>query len=523
MISTVNDAKREKINFYNQELYSTVKIPVREYLLELTQDLELAVLLNQIIFSKKDKLTLNDIKRLTLNEKTKQTIRVKLEQLVRLGLIKKYKGNNLLYNQDLFEPTEKTISDNQDILALIEGVDLKYDFHYLTAAILNKFRTYALSGINEVRISANKLKVMLGINNSESSIRNILKQLIADNYLNAELINGIYNYKINFSKITNNYNAEDISKFSDDIFNIYKEYLKRIDITYNTSQLKSYKMTIKRMLNDGYNPLTLKHIFTFITLNWFDYPEYTTPVKIKKSYDKLYNLSNKLSKRKAKRFVYKLKNNLIDIVEQNKSNNALCNQSQKLSDTEIWNKAVNYIDGLKNALLKWYYNSLAGVTDIDFEDFYQEALKAAYDFFKKNYDSDNFTISTIKYRLKDYMYQKRSLMDTYENKNAIIDYEYDFDNLNILSYKNEEVPLEIDFDTNTGIKKLFDMLDERSQFIIKHYLGFDGHSLTFKEIGQKLNLSESLIARLYKKAINLLREHHPPDKEREIRNLIYNI
>ena len=517
MVST--EIREKQIHFHSQDLYNSVKIPVRDYLLELTQDLELAVLLNQIVFSKKEKLTLNDIKRLTLNEKTKQTIRIKLEQLIELGLIHKYKGNNLIYNQDLYEPTDKVISDNQDILALIEGIDLKYDFHYLTAALLNKFRTYALSGINEIRISASKLKSMLGVNNSESSIRLILKQLIADDYLSAELVYGVYNYKINVSKITNNYSADDINRFTADIFSIYQEYLKQVNISFSKSELKSHKMTIKRMLNDGYNPLILKHIFSFITLNYSDFKEFTTPAKIKKSYDKLYNLSKALSKRKSKRFIYKLKNNLLDSDKSDKDNP---NQSRVVSDIEIWQKAVNYIDGLKGALQKWYYSSLAGVTDIDFDDFYQEALKAAYEYFKKNYDNDKFTISTIKYRLKDYMYQKRSLTDTFENKNAIINYEYDFDNLDLSICKVEEKPLEIDFDKNAGINKLLDILDDRSRFIIKHYIGYDGHSLTFKEIGKKLNLSESLIARIYKKAILLLKEHFPPDMEKEIRYLINN-
>ena len=70
------------------------------------------------------------------------------------------------------------------------------------------------------------------------------------------------------------------------------------------------------------------------------------------------------------------------------------------------------------------------------------------------------------------------------------------------------------------LDRLFDVLDKRSQYIIKHYVGYDGHSLTFKEIGDKLNLSESLIARIYKKAILLLKEHFPPDQEKYIRQLI---
>ena len=87
MVAT--ERRQKQISFHNVDLYNSIQIPVREYLLELTNDLELSILLNQMIFSKKEYMTLNDIQKLTLNEKTKQTIRVKLEQLIELGLIHK--------------------------------------------------------------------------------------------------------------------------------------------------------------------------------------------------------------------------------------------------------------------------------------------------------------------------------------------------------------------------------------------------------------------------------------------------
>lgn len=514
--------KQKQSNLYHKtDLYDKLKIPVRDHLLELTNDLELVVILNQIIFSKKEKLTLNDIKRLTLNEKTKQTLRRKLDRLVDLGLIHKHKSNNLIYNQYLYEATDVVISDNQDILGLIEGSDLKYDFSYLTAVILNKFRTYALAGESEVRISAGKLKSILGINNSESSIRLVLKQLISDNYLSSELVYGVYNYKINVSKITNNYSSEDIDKFAEEIIYIYKEYLKKINISFNPNRFKSYKITVKRMLIDGYNPLILKHIFSYIALNWYDFKEEViTPVKVKKTYDGLYSLSKSLSKRKAKRFVYKLRNNLLEESKSVPATVHLKEEPNKVNDIEIWSKALNYVDNLKNTLQKWYYDSLAGVSDIDYDDFYQEALKIAYEYFKKNCNDDNYTTSTIKYRLKDYMFHKRAFIDTIDNKNSIINYEYEIDNLNLAINQNNEIQVEVDFDDNIGINKLLSVLDDRSKFIIKHYVGFDGHSLTFKEIGNKLNLSESLIARTYKKAMLMLKKHFPPDQEKSIRKLI---
>ena len=190
------ERRQKQIRFHSVDLYNSIQIPVRDYLLELTKDLELAVLLNQMIFSKKEYMTLNDIKRLSLNEKTKQTIRVKLEQLIEFGLIKKYKNNKIIYNQDLYTVSDSIISAPEDnkILGIVEGKDLNYEFHYLMAMIINKFRTYALSGINELTISVYQLKIMLGVNNSESSIRNVLNQLEEDNYITIENSNNINTY-----------------------------------------------------------------------------------------------------------------------------------------------------------------------------------------------------------------------------------------------------------------------------------------------------------------------------------------
>ena len=64
-------------------------------------------------------------------------------------------------------------------------------------------------------------------------------------------------------------------------------------------------------------------------------------------------------------------------------------------------------------------------------------------------------------------------------------------------------------------------MNERSIFIIKKYTGYDGQTLTFKEIGEKLGITESITARIYKRAIQQLRQHFPPDKEQELRQLIF--
>lgn len=108
------------------------------------------------------------------------------------------------------------------------------------------------------------------------------------------------------------------------------------------------------------------------------------------------------------------------------------------------------------------------------------------------------------------MYKKRITIETDENKRKIIynDYEY-YENLLVAQVYTEEEQA-----TSKKIDELLNinLLNDRSKFIIKSYIGYDGKCLTFKEIGKKLNLSESLIARNYKDAIKKLQEYYkkPP-------------
>ncbi len=533
------ERRQKQIRFHSVDLYNSIQIPVRDYLLELTKDLELAVLLNQMIFSKKEYMTLNDIKRLSLNEKTKQTIRVKLEQLIELGLIKKYKNNKIIYNQDLYTVSDSLTSapeENNKILGIIEGQDLNYEFHYLMAMIINKFRTYVLSGINEITISVYQLKIMLGVNNSETSIRNVLNQLEEDNYITIENSNNINTYIINTDKIINNYSLEDIKKYTDELVKYYEEYLKRMAYYIYKNRLKNqipidyyikktldrFKNMIKKMFETGKaDYYILKHIIIYLIHN-IDLEKYTNPSAIKKEYNELVELSKDLSKRKAKRFIYKFQNNLL--------NEESCKALNKI----YWEEAYKLIDNYKNIFRLKYFESRAGVNLIDFEDYKQEAVYTVYKTLKKyniidindntKYDAE-FLLSAILYRLKEKMFNNRETVETEENKRTIVKYSTDISNLNLSAYLNneeqEQEQVEIDFDTNTGINKLFSILNERSIFIIKKYTGYDGQTLTFKEIGEKLGITESITARIYKRAIQQLRQHFPPDKEQELRQLIF--
>ena len=552
------ERRQKQICFHNVDLYNSIQIPVRDYLLELTQDLELAVLLNQMIFSKKEYMTLNDIQKLSLNEKTKQTIRVKLEQLIELGLIKKHKNNKIIYNQDLYTVSDSLLSfEDNKILGIIEGKDLNYEFHYLMAMIINKFRTYALSGINELTISVYQLKIMLGVNNSESSIRNVLNQLAEDNYITIDTDKNvnINTYIINTDKIINNYSLEDIKKYTEELIKYYEEYLKRMayyiykhrsdnrSIDYHIKlTLNSFKNIIKKLFESGKaDYYILKHIMIYLIHN-IDLEKYTNPRAIKKEYNELAELSKNLSKRKAKRFIYKFQNDLLN------------EESSKALNKIYWDEAQKFIDNYKSILRLKYFESRAGVNYIEVEDYYQEALHITYKILKKYNitditDNEKFSIeilyNEILYRLKEYMYNKRDNIKVGQQKDlqtdkrdysicitSVSDDEYYYKIMNnyttdalysnFLIKENPELEqIDIDYDNNTGINKLFSILDERSQYVVKKYTGYDGQALTFREIGEQIDLTESLTARIYKKAIQKLKEHFPPDREQEIRQLIF--
>ena len=423
--------------------------------------------------------------------------------------------------------------------------------------IINKFRTYALSGINELTISVYQLKIMLGVNNSESSIRNVLNQLAEDNYITIDTDKNvnINTYIINTDKIINNYSLEDIKKYTEELVKYYEEYLKRMayyiykhrsdnnSIDYHIKlTLNSFKNIIKKLFESGKaDYYILKHIMIYLIHN-IDLEKYTNPRAIKKEYNELAELSKNLSKRKAKRFIYKFQNDLLN------------EESSKALNKIYWDEAQKFIDNYKSILRLKYFESRAGVNYIEVEDYYQEALHITYKILKKYNitditDNEKFSkeilYNEILYRLKEYMYNKRDNIKVGQQKDlqtdkrdysicitSVSDDEYYFKTINnyttdalcsnfLVKEDTELEQIDIEYDNNTGINKLFSILDERSQYVVKKYTGYDGQALTFREIGEQIDLTESLTARIYKKAIQKLKEHFPPDREQEIRQLIF--
>lgn len=510
------------------DLYETIQIPVRKEFLSLTGNYESAVFLNQIIFSNKEELTLNDIRRLSLSDRTKQTLRKKLDELVSLGLVTK-RQHGQMYNRYLYKAANDLYPNDNAILALIEGLDLRSHPCYLTASILNKFRQFALSNTEELHISSNQLRLMLGTEKSVSLVRLILKRLVAQNYLSERLIGGVYNYRINTQKLTNIFNPEETERQTEDILSSFLAYIRSSGHEYTKQQKSSWRLSFKRMLSGGYNHATIKHIIAFLGLNLNSYGHILTPVRLKKQYDELYRESyEKLSKRKGMRFIYKLLNGLISERKPvTETKNVTSKNATK--DYENWQKAKELVDKEIRKIKNWYNKQTAGVTDIDLDDYINQAILFAYERFSKG-KNDGYDVPAVKYRLDDYMYNKRNNDKSIKRGDAngadkginnIVQY-FDGDISEIIDRIQVEAPEEYcdNSDLAPVCEKLLSSLDPRTAGIISDYHGLGGRTYTFKEIASKYGLSSDGYAnRLYHKGLEKLRSQPPPGLSNLFKNM----
>lgn len=64
---------------------------------------------------------------------------------------------------------------------------------------------------------------------------------------------------------------------------------------------------------------------------------------------------------------------------------------------------------------------------------------------------------------------------------------------------------QLDAKQKAVINNLLSKLDERAQFIIKSYYGFDSDCMTLEEIGKKLNLSRERVRKIKEKNLRILR------------------
>lgn len=508
------------------DLYDTVKIPVRREFVSLTGNYESAVILNQIVFSNKEELTLNDIRRLSLSDRTKQTLRKKLDELVSRGLVVK-RRHGQMYNRCLYRAADSVYPNDSGILALIEGLDLRAHPCYLTASILNKVRQFALSNIEELHISAAGLRQMLGTEKSVSLVRLILKRLVAQNYLSERLIGGIYAYKINTQKLTNVFNPEETERQTEEILSLFLAYIHSLGENYTKQQKSSWKMTFKRMLADGYNNAAIKHIIAYLGVNRSSYGHISTPVKLKRQYEELYREAyDKLSKRKGLRFIYKL---LKGMVREYRPGVAVEPKPAVSNEPDLWLKANELVTMERKKFEKWYYKQLAGVTDVELEDYINQAILFAYEQLSSG-GEPKYYITGVKYKLDDYMYRRRNNDKSIKRGgpegsageiNNIFRY-YEGDISEIIDRIEIEAPEYGEEDPRLAsvCENLLSSLDPRTAGIIADYHGLGGRSYTFKEIAAKYGLSSDGYAnRLYHKGLEKLRSQPPPDLSDLLNNI----
>lgn len=483
----------------------------------MTGNYESAVLLNQLVFSNKEELTLTDIRRLSLSDRTRQTLRKKLDELVSRGLVVKHQHGQM-YNRCLYRAADSVYPNDSGILALIEGLDLRSHPCYLTASILNKFRQFALSNIEELHISANQLRQMLGTEKSVSLVRLILKRLVGQNYLSERLIGGVYTYKINTQKLTNVFNPEETEKQTEEILSLFLAYIGSLGQDYTKQQKSSWKMTFKRMLAEGYNNAAIKHIIAYLGVNRGLYGHISTPVKLKRQYEELYREAyEKLSKRKGLRFIYKLLNGMVREYHPDVATEA---RPIKEDERDCWLKAHELVTGERKKFEKWYYKQLAGVTDIELEDYINQAILFAYEQLSRGGEPKHY-ITGVKYKLDDYMYRRRNNdksikrgnpKDPDNEINNFFQY-YGGDISEIIGHIKIETPESPEENPRLAsvCENLLSTLDPRTAGIIADYHGLSGRSYTFKEIAAKYGLSSDGYAnRLYHKGLEKLRSQPPP-------------
>lgn len=506
------------------DLYETVQIPVRREFISITGSYELSILLNQILFSSKDELTINDIRRLSLSDLTKQTLRKKLNFLIDLGLIKKRRKN--FYHSYFYSPATELYPEGSEILALIEGLDLKSQPCYLTAAILNKFRQFALTNKESVHISANKLRMNLGTEKSASLVRLILKRLVEQKYLSEKLIRGVYAYKINTPKFLKIFDPQALEEETLSILDLFTKYVRICGYKVTQQQKSGWKLTFKRMLMNGYDGYPLKHIIAYLGAGKQATEHILNPTAIKRRFDELNaEAACRVSKRKALRFIYKLNHGLIceykkhdETAVTSVATETIFAHSAKSDESAAWVKAEDFITPKRKILLKWFNIQSAGVTDVDFDDYVNQALIFAYNRFSGGLD-DSYNMSAIKFKLQDYMYHKRHndktvKRDDENGVNNIVQY-FDGDISEII--ERIEVAEKADYDyeeytTSPKVRRLLASVDHRTAQIISDYHGLDGKTYTFEEIAKKYNLCSAGYAnRLYHKGIEKLKKEPPPN------------
>lgn len=203
-----------------------------------------------------------------------------------------------------------------------------------------------------------------------------------------------------------------------------------------------------------------------------------------------------------------------------------CNPIAKSAELELIKKAKNNNVLAKNQLLtanlKFVFNVAKNYKGcgVSIEDLISEGnmgLIKAIDKFDINRDVKfiSYAVWWIRQSIQEFLKKKQTkdsfeLLDDDNKKPKIVNSfddeindEDEFDSRMVLI--DDTFSNQLDGKQKTIINNLLSKLDERAQFIIKSYYGFDSDCMTLEEIGKKLNLSRERVRKIKEKNLRILR------------------
>lgn len=203
-----------------------------------------------------------------------------------------------------------------------------------------------------------------------------------------------------------------------------------------------------------------------------------------------------------------------------------CNPITKSAELDLIKKAKNNNVLAKNQLLtanlKFVFNVAKNYKGCgaSIEDLISEGnmgLIKAIDKFDVNRDVKfiSYAVWWIRQSIQEFLKRKQTkdsfeLLDDDNTKPKHINYfdddtneEENLDNRALLI--DDTFSNQLDGKQKIIINNLLSKLDDRAQFIIKSYYGFDSDCMTLEEIGKKLNLSRERVRKIKEKNLRILR------------------
>ena len=482
---------------------NSVKIPIYQSYLKLTGSYELTVLLNQIYFSSKEELDIYDIKRLSFYDKSIPTLRIKLNHLEEIGLITSRK--NSLYARKLYKVNTQLYPNNNRLISMLEGVDLIDIPEYITAAIINKFRQHVLHGNDELTFSISSLKKELEADRCVSSISSIISILESNGFLTKKLVGRVYQYKLNSNRLAGYFDKELIDKQSTLLTSLFQNLTTTI-LTYD--KIKSYTSSLRNLLIKGYSYNDLKHIIAYLYKSERYKDRVHSPTHIKNIFSRLKDeASFYISRRKANGVIYSLLN-----CETPSENVSTCDINKEYNDLST-SKVEAIIAKSSSTLKGWYYRWSYGVSDIDLDDFIQEARILLLLDIKENRDKiDSHLLNSLKFSMQKFMTSKRC---TTTNNDIIKFHHEDISDLqDRIASVDQEATNDIYHDNiREYLTELLGKIDSNIADIISDHFGLNEEYKTYslRELEKKYKCSFTQASRLIKKGLDQLRSHAPPE------------